>query len=250
MDKADILHDIRERLVQDFSSVISDVKEDYKSELSNIWVFDYLNELLKKLQSPRVDKADYRRKDFEHTLNELVDKQLSSIQRYVPEIKTEDIQNLISVAGDLYDLVCLREKAELSGLESSISKYESSKQLMETEFDKSKAFDSKEKHQEWITNVSKNLEVIFDYVEDLGQTLAEKRGLIWAVKLSLTKNSLKSRLGVDLNLASLAEDVSIAKEAFLNKYHEHENKLIESRYSRTSALPKGRSEYDEKRKDF
>ncbi len=72
-----------------------------------------------------------------------VDEYLKAIQKHIPEINTEDVHNLISVVGDLYELIYSRAEAELLTLGSNISKYDSSEQLVNSEFENSKAFDIK-----------------------------------------------------------------------------------------------------------
>jgi hypothetical protein len=231
MKKTDILYDIQKKLIQDLGFVISEVKEEYKNSLNNSWVFDHLDDLIKKLQPARVDKIDYDRKDLETDLKKAVDEHLKEMQGHIPEIKTEDIHNLICTVGDLYELIYSRAEAELSSLELNISKYDNSEQLVKSEFEKSKAFDAKEEHQKWLADVLGKLGEILNYVENLGQTLANKKGIKWKIKVKSAKYYLWWKLGISLDIPKLAEDISVAKRAILNSYRNYEDKLIERRYA-------------------
>ncbi len=46
MKKTDILYDIQKKLIQDLGFIISEVKEEYKNNLNNSWVFDHLDDLI------------------------------------------------------------------------------------------------------------------------------------------------------------------------------------------------------------
>lgn len=231
MEKADILYGIQRKLIDDLGSIIVEVKGQYKNKLNNAWVFDNLDGLIKKLEPKRVKGVEYTRSDIENNLRSLVNEKIGGIQKHVPEVKTEDALSLVGVAGELYELIYSRAEKELSVLESNASKYSSAEELVNAEFNKAKAFKSKENHQTWLNNVSENLGNVFNYIEGLGITLSKKSGFGWRIKLTAAKIYLKGVLGIGLDLPKLAEDVSVAKEAILKTYQNYEKKLIDSRYS-------------------
>lgn len=236
MKKTDILCGIQGKLIESLDLAINDVKTEYKNRPNNLWVLDYSDMLVKKLHSIKNDDGNYSRYDFESLLNDTLNRYVRILE-HVPEVDIGELHNLINVAGDLYELVRVREEAELSGLESKISKYDSSERLIKSEYDKCKAFKSKEEHQEWLTNFSSKLRIILDYIENLGEAFANKEcptwkdKIAWKAKLAIAKKFLKAKLGIHIDLPNLAEDVSVLKKSFLNEYKESENKLIESRYS-------------------
>jgi len=231
MERADILYGIQRKLIDDLGSIVFEVKGKYKDKLNNAWVFDYLDKLVKNLEPKRVEGVSYTRADIENNLKALVAEKIVTVQKHVPEIKTEDVYSLINVAGKLYELIYSRAEKELSSLESIASKYSSAEQLVNSEFNKCKAFKTKEDHKKWLIDVSNSLGTVFMYVEGLGNTLANKSGFGWKIKLAGAKAYLKRALGVSLDLPQLAADVSVAKEAILKTYQGYENKLIKSRYA-------------------
>jgi hypothetical protein len=231
MEKADVLYSIQRKLIDDLGSIIVEVKSQYNTLLNNTWVFDNLDGLVKKLEPKRVEGVNYTRLDIENNLKNLINDKLSGIQKHVPEIKTEDVNSLVSVAGELYELIYSRAEKEVSALESIASNYSSAEELVKEKFSKSKSFKSKEDHQKWLDNVSKDIGTILNYVEGLGSTLAKKSGFGWKIKLTAAKVYLKGVLGIELDLPKLAADVSVAKEAILKTYQNYEKKLIDSRYS-------------------
>ncbi len=102
---------------------------------------------------------------------------------------------------------------------------------MKSEFEKSKAFDAKEEHQKWLADVLDKLGEILNYVENLGQTLANKSGFKWYIKVKAAKQYLWWKFGISLDIPKLADDISVAKKAILNSYRNYEDKLIERRYA-------------------
>lgn len=230
MDKADILYYVQKKLIEDLSFIVSEVEVEYKNSLNNSWVFGLLYDLVKKLKPARVDKIDYSRNQMESDLKNAIDKHYKVIQSHVPEIKVEDIHSLISVLGDLYELIYLRATAEISTLEPKISKYESTEQLVMSEFENSKAFETKEEHQKWLSEVLNKLSAILNYIDNLGQTLVNKRGLMWKIKVKFAKQYLRWKLGIRLDIPKLSGDINVAKKAIINSYQRFENRLIECRY--------------------
>lgn len=230
MDKADILYHIQKKLIEDLGFIVSDLEVEYKNSLNNSWVFNLLYDLIKKLRPARVDKVDYTRNQMETDLRNTIDKHYKVIQGHIPEIEVEDIHSLISVLGDLYELIYSRAEAELSTLGSNTSKYESPEQLVMAEFENSKAFETKEEHQEWLSDVLGKLGSILNYFDNLGQTLASKTGLMWKIKVKFAKHYLKWKLGIQLDIPKLSGDISVAKKAVINSYRKFENRLIECRY--------------------
>lgn len=229
MEKIDLFQSIQERLVQDLTTVVNSVKAEYKSRLGNPWIFDYLDKIIENPQPASLSTLNYNRDDLETTLKKAIDEKFNK-EKKILEIKTEDVHNLVNVVGNLYELVCLRTDAEISSLESKIQEYNNSEQLVKVEFDKSKAFNSKEEHQKWLTEFSKNIGIILDYAEKKAQTLSQKNGLRWKARLTATKIYLKRNFGISLDLTRLPEDIGLVRKAVLNSYQRYEQELIEKRY--------------------
>lgn len=229
MEKTDILTAIQEKLIQDLGFVVNNVERDYKPKLNNSWVFKYIGNFIQQLKPAKVDDVSYSRKDVENTIKKSIDENLPKIQNHVPEIKTSDAYSLIPVAGNLYNLISSRADNELTSLESKAANYERSKELINSEFDNSNAFLSKNDHREWVESVSDNLGVVFDYIQNLGNTLSKKKGLSWKIKLKAAKIYLKSKLNIKLNLGELAEDIAVVKDAVISAFQEYEELSIAKR---------------------
>lgn len=229
MEKIDLFHSIQERLAQDLATVVNSVKDEYKSRLGNPWILDYLNKSLENPQTASLSILNYNKEDLEANLNKVIDEKFDS-GREIFEIKDEEVHNFVNTVGNLYELVCLRTNTEISSLESKIQEYSNSKQLIKAEFDKSKAFNSKKEHQEWLAGFSNNIRIILDYAEKKSQALSQKNGFIWKARLAITKVYLKNSFGIDLNLTRLPEDISLIRKAILNSYQKYEQELIKSRY--------------------
>lgn len=149
MNREDIFHDIQEKLIQDLVSVVDSIKEKYKSKMHNPRVFDYSAQVIKSLQSTNLSVFTFSRDNLEISLNKVFNEKLN-LAKHILEIRTKEVHNLINIVGDLYEMMCLRTEVELSSLESKIPEYDNSKQLVEKEVYKSKAFSSKEEHQRWL----------------------------------------------------------------------------------------------------
>ncbi len=231
MEKTDILFDVQKRLIQDLTKIVSTVQEEYGHRLNNAWVFDYLDAFLRKLQPARVGNVEYNKSSLETVITETIDNNIGKIQSEIPEINKEDVYKLVDIAGDLYDLIYSRAQKELASLESKASKYNSSEELVQSEFDKVKAFRTKREHQKWMINFSDGMNAILTYVEQMGESIANKTGLIWKGKLLAAKRYLKTHFDVKLSLSELAQDVNIIREAIIKNYEQYENQLIETRYA-------------------
>ena len=227
MEKSDIFHAVQEKLIEDLSGVVDSVKREYESRLENSWIFNYLN--VRNLQPAELN-TDYKREDLEGFLKKAFDENLGIVKENVPELKTEDIYSLIEIIGNLYELLGSRAEAELSGLEAVAFKYDDPKQLVKEEFERARAFNSKEEHEKWLEEFSENAKIILDYVENNAHVLSQKKGFGWKIKLSIARAYLKSAFGVKLNLKKLPEDISVSRGAVLDSYKKYEQELIESRY--------------------
>lgn len=230
MNREDIFHDIQEKLIQDLVSVVDSIKEKYKSKMHNPGVFDYSAQVIKSLQSTNLSVFTFSRDNLEISLNKVFNEKLN-LAKHILEIRTKEVHNLINIVGDLYEMMCLRTEVELSSLESKIPEYDNSKQLVEKEVYKSKAFSSKEEHQRWLRDFLGNLKTIFDYVESKAKILAEKKGIDWKFKLMFAKSYLKNKFGISFDLTKLPEDIKVMRKAVLNSYSRYERRLIDSRYN-------------------
>lgn len=213
------------------SQVVGSVKQQYAHSLNNSWVFGYLDGLVNKLQPAKAEGVGHTRERLEAGLRMKVDEKLGIVQTHVPEIKTEDVYELVITVGNLYELVCSRAEAELSCLEPKSTQYSDAEQLVNAEFDKSRAFASEDEHRKWLADVLGNLEAIFDYSESIGNILSNKSGFGWLLKISAAKVYLQHKLGINLEVSELAEDVSIAKQAVIGSYQKYEEELMRRRYS-------------------
>ena len=227
MENSDILYCVQKKLIDDLSLIVKDVKQRYNTKISNSWIFDSFDELLKGLQPARVESAEGVRQDLEAKLQKAADKTVNAIQNHIPEVNAADTSKLISSAGSI---IYARAEAELAGLKPKSSQYDNAEQLIEAEFQQAKGFSSDKEHHEWLTKVSGSLGDIFDYVEDMGRILNEKRGFGWKIKLAIAKTYLQARLGISLDLPRLAEDTRVIKKAVIENYQQYENRLIAERF--------------------
>ncbi len=225
MNNADIISDFLKKLIQDLGLIFSNVQKDCK-EIKNAFIFNHLEEFIKKLQPVRIDNINYSRNNIEADLKKLVDENLEIARKYSLEINSEDTHNLISVIGDLYAMAHKRAEVELSSLRLNLSKHNSSEELMKSEFNNSKAFDSKEEHQKWLADAVEKLSLISSQINNVSQNITNQMtGLWWNIKLKAAK------FFHGFDIPSLTEDISIINEAIINNYQKYENSLIDRRYS-------------------
>ena len=208
MKNSDILYCVQKKLIDDLNQIVRDVKPKYNNRISNYWVFNSFEELLKSLHPAKAESAEDVKEGLEARLQTAADKTVNAIKNHIPEVNAEDIHKLISNAGSI---IYARAEAELAGLKPKSSQYDNAEQLIEAEFQQAKGFNSSKEHQEWLSKVSGSLGDIFDYVEDMGRILAEKRGFGWKIKLAIAKTYLQARFRISLDLPRLAEDTRVIK---------------------------------------
>lgn len=234
MDRTDILYEIQKKLIEDLKGVVDTVKEDYKDKLKNSWVLDQLDGLLEKLQPKSVENVEYSRKDLEGYLTNLIDSKLDKVKEHLPEIKENDLYKFVTFAGNLYELIHKRAELEVSALESKAFSYSNPVDLIDNEFKKSKAFDSKTEHQEWVNEVSKNLGEVFDHIGHLSNLVLSVEGFFAKSKLKgklvAAKAYLLGKYGINVSFKNLAKDLPVAKEAILKNYDIYESGLMDTRY--------------------
>ena len=220
IDNADIIYDFLKKLIQDLGLIFSDVQKDCK-EIKNTLIFNHLEGFNKKLQPVRIDNINYSRNNIEADLKKLVDENLEIARKYSLEIKSEDTHNLISVICDLYAIAHKRAEVELSSLRLKLSKHNSSEELMKSEFNNSKAFDSKEEHQKWLADAVDKLKAISSQINNVSQNITDQMtGWWWNIKLK----AAKYYYGFDI--PNLTEDISIINKSISNNYQKYQNILI------------------------